>query len=136
MILSLSKKREANELFIVLYLALECTQICFPRPEMIKAKLWLRISWLYHDCGDEKMELYAIEQTCKAYLYVYEKTAISPNQMQQLQLLIGELSFKLKDYHSAKHFLYLAKVYEPNKPYLRSQADERLEDIKALKIDA
>jgi len=121
----------ADRLFTSLYLGLECAPICYYRPEMLIARIWMRISWLYSDCADEVMSRFAAENAQDAYLIAYEKSDISSQQLQQLQLLIGELSFRLEDYKNAQRFLYYAKVREQGSPVYRNQAEDRLDEMKA-----
>jgi hypothetical protein len=123
----------ANKVLTSLYLTLAGAPVAYMRPEMITARVWMRISWMYADCGDNEMELYAAGQAQKAYILAYEKTDISKEQLQQLQLIIGELSLKLDDIETAKRYFFLARSCQPSKPPLRAQAEERLELIKQKK---
>jgi hypothetical protein len=129
-----SKRHKANvdvdRLFASFYLSLECAPICFYRPEMLIARIWMRISWLYADCKDESLERFAAVNAQNAYLSAYEKSNISSLQLQQLQLLIGELSFKVQDYKSAQRFLYYAKVRENGSHTYKVQAENRLDEMK------
>jgi uncharacterized protein (DUF2225 family) len=121
---------DADTLFTAFFLALECAPIVYMRPELLIARTWMRICWLYADCGDADAERQAAETALNAYITVYEKTDVSREQLQNLQIIIGELYYKIADYKNAQKFFYLAKTCDPSKAALKIQAEERLDEVK------
>lgn len=115
------------------YLALLCAPVCFSDHEMITAGLWLKISRIYEDCGDDAMLRYAAEKAQKAYIDAFSRLNIDPSKTAQLYLTIGALSMKIGDMASAKNFLYKAKTDKQSPPAIREKADILIEDIRAGK---
>jgi uncharacterized protein (DUF2225 family) len=123
------KERDGNDVFAGFYLALLST-VTFDRPYMIQARMWLKLSRLYHDCRDDKMEKYASAQALKYYLTTYEKTSMNPNQNQQVCFIIGELSFKMNDFKNARNFFFKAKTERSGAAILKRMAEDRIETIR------
>ena len=128
------EKMNANTIFARLYLALVCAPLCYDNPEMLIARLWINISWLYRDCGDKKMEIYAMEKALKAYLKVYTMVRMEKKTEQSVCLIIGELSFKLGDIENAKKFLFAVKTSKESNAAIEAFADDRLIEIKKLRM--
>ena len=124
--------RDINSIFAGFYLALKSASLFYLRAESTIAKVWLRLVWLYRDCGDEKMEGYAISEAHKAYLRVFEMADLGPEALQQLNITLGELSFKLNDLTAAKKYFFAAKTSKSGKPVMAQQADDRLTEIREL----
>ena len=121
---------DADTIFARLYLALVCAPLCFENHEMITARLWINISWMYRDCGDKKMENYAIAQALQAYLKAYTNISVDKKTEQAMCLIIGELSYKIGDMANAKKFLFAAKTNREGGAILTNLAEDRLMDIK------
>lgn len=128
--ISNDRNRDVDGLFTAMYVALKCAKTCRVRPEMPVAKLWLAISWLYGECEDADMEAFATKQALTAYLHLYENITVADDQIQQLQLIIGELAFRLGDREMARRFLAMVKLSRGGSSALKQKADERLEDMK------
>ena len=118
-------------IFTGYYLALLTASVCVYPNEIMIAKIWLRLSWIYNNCQDEQMEEYAIEKARNAYVNIYEKTNIEGEQLQQLFLVVGELNYKLGDIDKAKNYFYKVKTSKDAAKPLKEQAEIRLEDCKA-----
>jgi len=114
------------------YLALLCTQKCYRKPDLIQAKLWLKLSRIYQDCQDDKMELYASQQALDAYLHAFEHISLPLNQYQQLYIMIGELCYKLGDADKARNYFFKAKTDKEGSNVYKRHAEDRLDDIKAV----
>lgn len=112
------------------YLALVCAPLCFRKPHLHIAKLYLKLSRIYHDCGDEAMELKMTKQAFDAYYSAYQNLELEQSLDQQLCLIIGELAYKLGDYKNARTFLFKAKTNKTGSPVLKRQAENRIEDIR------
>ena len=130
--LPLDGSKEINYVFSQFYLALKSAPAFFLRHEMMVARIWLRLLWLYQDCQDSEMENYAAQNAKDAYLDAYQNSDISAEAMQQISLTIAELSLKLNDISTAKKFFFQAKGVRPGKPLLTQQADDRLNEIRQL----
>jgi uncharacterized protein (DUF2225 family) len=121
-----------NTVFKKFYLALECSKICYYESELITARLWLRISWIYADCGDAKMQSYAEYMALQEYKKAYEQTDMNAAQSQRVCIIIAELSIKREDLRTAKEFLRIIKTGKDSTPVYIRQAENRLEDIKQM----
>jgi uncharacterized protein (DUF2225 family) len=127
-------KMNADAIFARLYLALICAPLCYDNPEMLVARLWINVSWLYRDCGDKEMEKYAMEKALKAYLKVYATVRIEKKTEQSVCLIIGELSYKLGDIANAKKFLFAVKTSKEGNAAIEAFADDRLIEIKKSRL--
>ncbi len=114
------------------YLALFCAPKCFATPHLATAKLLLKLSRIYQDCGDKQMEEKTARQALDAYLYVYEHVEVSPNQDQQLCIVIGELCLKVNDLKRAQDFFFKANGSAVSTPMLKNHAQNRILDIRAM----
>lgn len=128
--------RSAGSIFAGYYLALLCAPQCWVKHQWSTAKLYLKLSRIYADGGDEALERKTAEQALQAYLYLYTKEANSPSQEQQLTVILGELSLKMEDRKSARDFFFQAKTNREGSPLLREHADNRLYDIKMMEPKA
>ncbi len=119
-------------IFASYYLALLCAPKCFPNAQLIEAKLLHRLSWLYHDCGDEQMEKTLTEQTLQKYLRAFMELTFTAEQELQVQMVIGELYFKLGNINEAKRYQYGIKISKVASAVMKKRAESRLEIIKEL----
>jgi len=133
--MSFEEDREINTIFTGFYLALKSAPLFYIRHETTTAKVWLRLMWLYQDCKDEQMEIYAARQAHEAYMNVFTQADLSADAVQQLNITLGELCVKLGDLTSAKKFYFAAKTSKLGKPVMAKQADERLEEIREMEKD-
>ena len=127
------KEMNADTIFARLYLALEFTELCFDNSEILNARIWLNISWLYRDCGDMTMENYAIEQALKAYYKVYQNVSLAPKVEQSICLILGELNHKLGNDKEAQEFFFTAKQNNGNDLDVKNLAEARLAELKGEK---
>jgi uncharacterized protein (DUF2225 family) len=126
----------ALSVFTGYYLALRCAPKCFYSPHLATAKLLLKLSWLYQDCGDAQMSEITARQALDAYVYVFQHIHNPPKADQQLCMVIGELYLKLGDAHSAKSYLFKAQSNREGLPSLRKKAADRVADIRAAEAAA
>jgi len=124
------EKIDADTIFARLYLALAFTHLCYDSSEMLDGRLWLNISWMYRDCGDLEMEIYAIKKALEAYNTVYERYNLSKKVEQSVCLIVGELNYKLENIEEAKKFFFIAKSNEGGDTDVEYLADDRLSEIK------
>jgi len=129
--LPFSKERQINEVFAGYYLALKGAELFFANPHLLVAKAWLRLSWLYNDCGDNEMLAYANEKAHKAYIAVFENTEVSPDAAQQICLIIGALSLRIDDIATAKTYYTKARMHRSGGSVLLKMAEDGIEEIRA-----
>ncbi|MCL2048261.1 MAG: DUF2225 domain-containing protein [Defluviitaleaceae bacterium] len=123
---------DINWTFASLYLALKCTDIFLPHPELAAAKIRIRLHWLYEDTEDEEMISASAKQAIAAYLKVFQDVDIPESAVQQLCLTLGELYFKLGDFAEAKKFLFQAKTAKLASQALIDRADNRINEIRSI----
>jgi uncharacterized protein (DUF2225 family) len=114
------------------YLALYCAPKCFTGYRLATAKLLLKLSRIYQDCGDGPMEEETSRRALEAYMDVYQNVDISASLDQQLCLIVGELHLKLNDLANAKSFFFKAKANRDGTPLLKDQAESRIMDIRVM----
>ena len=122
----------ANTIFARLYLAIACAPLCYDDHIMLTARLWINVSWLYRDCGDEKMERYAMQQALAAYLKAYTTIKLDKKTEQAICMIAGELSYKLGNESEGKKLLFTAKTNRDGAAMLSNLAEDRLLEIKEL----
>ena len=121
---------DADSIFVRLYLALRFMPLGFRDATPYIASLWLNISWLYRDCGDEPMEKYAIEQALAAHNKVYTDVALDSRNLQKVCMIIGELSYKISDAANARKYFFEARSIKEGLAEFSNMADDRLNDLK------
>lgn len=114
------------------YLALICAPNCFQKAQLIQAKLLQKLSWLYHDCGDENMETNLARQALDEYMRSYQELDISASGEILLFISIAELYAKFGDFKEARNYYYKAKTNSQISPLLKKKAEDRLEELKEL----
>lgn len=134
--LLLDTERDSFTVFAGYYLALACAVKCFRNHDAILGKLWLKLSRLYDDCADEKMSAYAVNEALKGYMGAYEKSNTPAKQNQQLCYLIGELSMRTGDFNTARKFFFSAKMDKSGSPVLTRHAEDRIEYLRELTMQA
>ena len=112
------------------YLALICAPQCFSKPQLVEASLLHKLSWLYHDCKDDKMEKLCAQKALEMYLKGYVELVMSADKEVQLCMIIGELSYEMGNLKDAKTYYYKAKMNPVAPAFLKRRADSRLEDLK------
>lgn len=125
--------RDTFTVFAGFYLAILCASVVFDDHQLITANLWLKLSRLYSDCGDDAMYRYASGKSLDDYLFAYEHFRISEKQSQQLCYIVGDLYFRQEDTDNARRFFYLAKTNKMGSAVLKRQADLRLDEIREMK---
>lgn len=125
-------KPDSSAVFASYYLALLCAPGVFSKAQLVQAKLLHRLSWIYNECKDEQMELKTKKQALDKYLEAYSKLSLSPDQEQQVCMIIGELFFQLGNIRDAKTYYYNTKMNRQVSMALRKRAESRFEEIKEL----
>ncbi|MCL2048343.1 MAG: DUF2225 domain-containing protein [Defluviitaleaceae bacterium] len=130
--IDITNDRSINSVFAGYYVALKAAPLFYRNYEMAVAKIWLRLMWLYNDVGDTEMERVAAKKAHKAYLTAFEKIDASPDTIQQLCVLIGELSLIVNDLNRAKIFFLKARSYRNCSKALLTQAAEGIDRIREI----
>lgn len=126
---------DTYSVFAGYYLALICAPNFFLAHHLITARLLLKLSWLYQDCGDKSMETQTINRALDAFLYVYEHIKIEPHIEHQICLLIGELLLKQSDLQRAKDFFFKARTNRSGGRALHQHAENRMLYIRQTAND-
>ncbi len=125
--LSQGEMQDINDVFVRYYLAVLCAENCFSSDKDINlAKLWLRLSWIYRDCGDEAMETFSTENAHKAFLKAYSIADFSPKQAQPMYIIMGVLCNRVGDAANARHFLTQARYSKTGSDAHKELAQELL----------
>ncbi|MDR1117176.1 MAG: DUF2225 domain-containing protein [Oscillospiraceae bacterium] len=130
--LKFNRDRDTDAVFKGYYLALLCVPICFRSNSAVAAKLWLKLSRLYSDCGDEKMSGVAAEHSLEEYLNTYTKQIVTDSQGHQICVMLGELYIKKGDYKDARQYFFKVISDRSAAPVLKKHAENRIEDIKDI----
>jgi uncharacterized protein (DUF2225 family) len=131
-----NEPRSIDEVFTAYYLALVSAE--FYNASFIKlGKIWLQLSWLYHDVGDEEMFKIASTLALKNYYDVLYKTGenLSIEQAQQCFLLLGELYLIKGDEKEAVRHFYTAIKKDGGRDSFNQQAEDRIHDIRKEKMN-
>ena len=131
-----SEPRTIDQVFDAFYLALVCAELAHASSLRI-GKIWMQLSWLYHDVQDQEMFSIASAQALKGYYDVIYKTgeSLSIAQAQQCFLLLGELYLlKGNEKEALRHF-YTAIKKDGGKEAFNQQAEERIHDIRRAKMN-
>jgi len=121
---------DTTAVFAGYYLALQCAPQCFNKPQLVEASLLHKLSWLYHDCKDKKLEAAFHKQALDMYLKSYVELVMSADKEVQLCMIIGELSYEEGNLKDAKTYYYKAKMNPSAPAVLKRRASNRLEDLK------
>ncbi|WP_054691958.1 DUF2225 domain-containing protein [Syntrophomonas palmitatica] len=128
-----SKPRKIDEVFLSYYLALQTAQQA-AKPDSGKlAKLWIRLSWLYSDVGDEEMYEYTSREALANFKdsFFNGRRDTSVEQDQRLNLVLGELSLRLGEKEEAMKFFRDAIVRKGGgNNVLNKQAEDRLSELR------
>ncbi|MCL2708741.1 MAG: DUF2225 domain-containing protein, partial [Defluviitaleaceae bacterium] len=73
------------------YFADLCAPVCYRNPGLVSARVWHRIAWLYGDFGDQVTAKKAEIKALALYVESYHKLDLPADQLQRMELIIGEL---------------------------------------------
>lgn len=132
--LQFSEPRKLDEVFVTYYLMLQSLQAAGKPNPTEAAKVWLRLSWLYNDAGDEEMFLYASQQALDMFKDTFYNTRreTSIEQDQRLSLLLGELSMRIGENTEALKFFRGAIARKGGNNTINRQAEDRIRDLKDI----
>lgn len=133
-----SNPRKIDEVFVSYYLMLQYLQIG-TTDVTAPAKVWLRLSWLYNDAGEEEMFKYASKQALDMFKDSYYNSCrdSSLEQEQRLSLLLGELTYRLGDETEAMKFFRGALVRKAGgNVNVNRQAEDRIEELRKKMVES
>ena len=96
------QKRTLEEVILSYYLCIECLKHTTNDPLRL-GKAWLKLYWVYGDCGDSEFMKKAAKEAVQCYgEYLNEmKNRITIDEEMKLNILIGELSYSMGDLEAA-----------------------------------
>ena len=96
------------------------------------AKIWLRLSWLYGDAGDQDMFRLATEKAIECYKDTYYNGMrnTSEDQEQRLALLLGELNLRLEALEESATFFRRAIMRKGGSAQINRQAEDRIQELR------
>jgi len=131
--ISFSNPRKFDEVLNSFYLALQILYLA-KKPDLSKiAKIWLRLSWLYGDAGDQDIYRLATEKAMECFKETYYNGMrnTSEDQEQRLALLLGELSLRLDLLEEAATFFRRAIMRKGGSAQINRQAEDRIQELRA-----
>ncbi|HBE80407.1 MAG TPA: hypothetical protein DDW65_21885 [Firmicutes bacterium] len=128
--------RTIDQVFSAYYLALVSAQLYDASPLKF-GKIWLQLSWLYHDVDDKEMFDTASNMAFKNYYDVLYKSgeSLTVPQAQQCFILLGELYLIRGNEKEALRHFYTAIKKDGGKEAFNQQAEERIHDIRREKMN-
>jgi uncharacterized protein (DUF2225 family) len=123
--------RGINDVFVAYYLMLQTLEVGKAEPGK-KAKVWLRLAWLYDDVDDKPMMEYASKQAFGLFKesYYNQNRDTSIEQDQRVSLVLGELGLKIGEDREAAEFFRRAINRRGGNVGLNRQAEDRIQDLK------
>ncbi|NLC76508.1 MAG: DUF2225 domain-containing protein [Clostridia bacterium] len=121
-----------DRVFLSYYLALYYTEEEQDNPLNI-AKLYMALSWLYQDVGDEELYRRSWNQAFDYYYAAYygsSKTKLKPEHEQQLCLILGELYLRKGEVDEALKHFYAAIRRLDGTAYYNNLARDRYMEVK------
>lgn len=120
-----------NKVFIDYHLALFFAEI--DNAPLTMAKLYMSLSWLYQDAGDENLYNYSWNKAFSYYHKVYYEanlSGFSPSHEQQLCIILGELFYRKGEKTEALKHIYAAIRRSDGISYYNNLARDRYMEIK------
>lgn len=124
--------RTMDLVFACHYLALFCSRD-FRNERQIKAKLWMQLTYLYSDAGDDKMYHFAVDNAFKSYRAFYGSSDMSPDREQICCLVLAYLSMEMGDLELSMRYLTAVRMNREGLPAYKRMADSKIEDLRALR---
>jgi len=109
-------------------------QVITSSPDVEKlGKIWLRLSWLFHDIQERTMSAVATKKALGYFQNLLSDITIRTTvaQDQYLYLLVGELSLKMGNITEAKNYFRQSIVINGGNIRMKQQAQDRLQDLKS-----
>jgi uncharacterized protein (DUF2225 family) len=97
-------------------------------------KLWLRLSWLFHDVHEVEISSAAAKKALEYFLALLNDIRFKTNaaQDQYLYLLIGELNLKTGNITEAKNYFRKSIVTNGGNAHMKQLAQQRILDLKSF----
>lgn len=131
--LGFSEPRTLYEVFNSYYHLLYIMENSGVEP-MDMAKIWLRLCWLYRDLGEGENEEHALKRSLHYYQEAYYNTSmiITPKQEARMNLLMGEILFKIEERKEALRKFHNALENREGEEFVKFHARNRVEDIRGM----
>lgn len=127
------RDRDTFTVFAGYYLAMLCSTITSEDNYQTKTGgLWLKLSRVYGDCGDKKMERYALEKSYEDYQYAYMQLHLPEEQGIQVCYMLGELNYKLGNLEEARSSYFSIKTNAFANPAIKRKAERRMDEIREI----
>ena len=134
-VIEIGRDRDTFTVFAGYYLAMLCSPVIFDDDYQTKTGgLWLKLSRLYSDCGDKKMERFALEKSFEAYQYAYMHLHLPEEQGIQVCYMLGELNYKLGNLDDARNSYYAIKTNTFANLAVKRKAERRMDEIREILI--
>ena len=130
--IKLGRERDTFSVFAGYYLSLLSAPLLHFNHQVKTGGLWLKLSRLYSDCNDEKMERFAIEKSFEDYQYANNNLRLNDQQTIQVSYVLGELNFKLGNLEAARNAFFEVKSNKTVTAVLKRQAENRMEEIRDI----
>ena len=121
-----------DEVLLSYYQNIECLKRTSGDPLRL-GKAWLKLYWVYSDCGDNKNKEKAARKAIRSYSAYKEKTAnrIATEDHMKLNIVLAELSIAVGDNESAlEYYKENSKIGRFNSDALLQQSLQRYGEIK------
>ncbi len=120
-----------NYVLAAYYIALQCAP-SFVNQKQLTSKLWMNLTWIYGDLGDEKMELYAAEKAFESYQSLYlESSGLKPDTEQGICMILGHLCVMLGKLNEAMRFYNIVRSVKAGSPVYKKLAEDEIQDMRA-----
>ena len=110
-------------------------QLKISSPDFEKlGKLWLRLSWLYHDVQEVEMSIAATRKALEYFLNLLNDIQLRTTaaQDQYINLLVGELSLKVGNIAEARNYFLQSIIHKGGNERMKQQAQNRIQELKSL----
>ncbi len=123
--------RNIDDIFMAYYDALFCSESIGDN-SVVKATLWLNLVWLYEDVGDTVMIDVASRKALECYNHIYNQTRLfeTPEEEQQIFMILAELNIRVGDKQQAMNFLSEAFRSDSSNRMYKERCRRRFDDLK------
>ena len=116
------------------YFAIFCVDQCFGTNSrsLINAKLWLRLSWIYNNCGDEDREKEAYEKAHEYFMQAFSEGIFDKIKSGfGLMIVVAAICHKLGDDRNAR-FLLSEVILKSGADKLKDRARELMKKYRLM----
>ena len=128
------RERDTFTVFAGYYLAMICAAVTTDNYQVRTAALWLKISRLYSDCGDKKMERFALEKALYDFNYAYTQLFLTEEKSAQVCYMLGELHYALENFEESRNFYFMTKKNPFASLALKNKAESRMDEVREVML--